>query len=237
MALDLRGLFGSSARQAMQPGGSFTAYADPKLDDPISRQTGIVQMDRAPRLAPPQQRPSGADRLSTLGAALSDAGMALRGGQGNSLARVQEGFRARSEKAKADTEMERLQTLASSLYGDDEEAQLLFLADPSKFVSQRLEERRPKQPILVNTRLGPRLYNPESGEYRSLEDIPERLPPGYRYDEEGNPVVDPNYVAGQGALAEARAAAQAKYRAPPRGRTGGGGGGRPMAPRRAPWED
>lgn len=143
----LRGLFGSSARQAgVTDGGAFLAQADPRLDDPISRTLGRSVMRRPPVMAPEETRqtPQGADRLAILGATLQDVGIGIRGGQGGALERVQAGYRARAERDQAAQLREQMQTLAASLYGDDPEAQLLFMADPEAFVGARAERLKPR---------------------------------------------------------------------------------------------
>lgn len=143
----LRGLFGSSARQAgVTDGGAFLAQADPRLDDPISRTMGRSVMRRAPVMAPEEARqtPQGADRLAILGATLQDVGVGIRGGQGGALERVQAGYRARAEKDQAAQLRQQMQDLAASLYGDDPEAQLLFMADPEAFVGARAERLKPR---------------------------------------------------------------------------------------------
>ncbi|MEW5685669.1 MAG: hypothetical protein AB1942_12185 [Pseudomonadota bacterium] len=211
------------------------------MDDPITRELGAgTVLRQAPSITPDPQAEQDlrSQKAAILGATLSDIGASFRGGRGGSLERVQAGFRARAAQEKAQADMARINQMAADLYPDDEEAQFLFSQAPDEFVKQRLEERRPENSVVINTRLGPRLYSPKSGEYRSLEDIPERLPPGYRYNDQGEVVVDQTYVTGQGALAEARAAASAKYRAP---RSGGGerpaGGTLRAASRRQPWAE
>lgn len=238
-----RGLFGSSAKNYVNANSNDVrvsaapgSAADREFGD------GAV-LRRVPTLTPDLETPKQerAQKWQVVGATLADVGAALRGAQGGSLDRVQQGWRKRAAEEAAAKEMESLRALASDLYGDDQEAMMLFEAAPEAFIKQRLEERQPAKPVLVNTRLGPRLYNPQTEEYRTLENIPERLPPGYKYDDNGEVILDPLYVQGQGALAEARAAAAAKYRAPRGGGGGGGGGSRaaaaPASSRRRPWED
>lgn len=154
----LRGLFGSSARQNVTDGGAFVARADPNLDDPISRTMGVDVMRRPPVMdgAPEKrflggmvryQRPegqTGADRMTLAGATLSDIGAGLGGRQGGSLERVQSGFRKRVEEAQAQARAAQMQDLAQQLYGDDPEAQLLFMADPEAFVGARAERLKPR---------------------------------------------------------------------------------------------
>lgn len=244
----LRGLFGSSARQAAPfapelagaapnaPAAPAPLLANQEPAAPTSRSYlgGLVKYE-------PQAGMTGAERMQIIGATLRDVGSGLGGGQGGSLEAVQEGFRARQAKTEKESLMKRLQQMAGELYPDDEEAQLLFKMDPGKFVDARLKEREPEKPVVVNTRLGPRLYHPKSGEYEKLEDIPDKLPFGWKLDENGDPMIDPNFVAGQGQLSNVRAAATAAHRAPPRGRSGGGGGGggggSSGGGRRQPWAD
>lgn len=58
----------------------------------------------------------------------------------------------------------------------------------------------------------------------------QKAPTGYMYGPDGNLVVDPGYVAGQGQISNVRAAGVAAHRAPPRGRSGGSAG------KKKPWE-
>lgn len=235
-------MFGSSFRQGrpfvepeVLPNPAPVAAAPAVLADPAQAKPreylgGLI------KYAPPKTGPGG---LQTFGATMQDIGASLTGGQGGNLERVQEAYRQRQAEAEKKSVMDRLQAMAGDLYPDDEEAQLLFKADPSAFVEERLKARQPEKPVLVNTRLGPRLYHPKTGEYETLEDIPEKLPFGWSLDENGNPQIDPQFVAGQGALSNARAAATAAHRAPPRGRSGGGssGGGSPSgASAVPPWK-
>lgn len=142
-----RGLFGSSARE-FEPGdgGTFIARADPTLDDPITRQLGVAKMKRPPVMndVTDRNRMERATALALFSAGLADAGTALQGGEGKSLSRVQEGFRKRREAEQKSVAQERLQKLAGELYGDDKEAQLLFMADPKSFVKARAERLKPQ---------------------------------------------------------------------------------------------
>lgn len=143
----LRGLFGSSARQNVTADPqAFVAVTDPRMDDPITRQVGASVMRRAPVIRPDRAADSAdrSQRLATFGAALSDAGIALRGGQGNALARVQEAYRKRAKEELALRQQEQMQAMAKQLYGDDPEAQLLFMADPEAFVGARAERLKPR---------------------------------------------------------------------------------------------
>lgn len=233
-----RGLFGSSGRDYVHARSNDTRLqADPNSLPGRQDGNGAV-LKRMPTLTPDLETPrqDRAKKWQVIGATMADVGSALGGRGGGSLDRVQAGWRAREAEEKAKAQMAQFRALAGELYGDDEESRLLFEMAPEKFIEHRLDARKPSKPVLVNTRLGPRAYNPETGEYRSLEDIPERLPPGYKYDEEGNVVVDPIYVQGQGALANVRAAATAAHRAPPRG-GGGGSSAAPNGGRRQPWLD
>lgn len=252
----LRGLFGSSARQGLMPagtgthedpeiaaaranpaikgmvpqdGGTTILRGDPNGDTIIDRQMGAGTVARLPprMVEAPKPERTGPSRWEIAGATMQDVGAALQGGQGGSLAAVQEAYRERSKRAKDEADAAEIERLGAELYGDDPEAMALYRMAPEKLLEKRLEARQPSKPVLVNTRLGPRLYYPDSGDYKTLENIPERLPPGYRYDDEGNVQLDPAYLAGQGALANTRAAATARHRAPRA--SGGSGGGRPAA--------
>lgn len=59
------------------------------------------------------------------------------------------------------------------------------------------------------------------GLVRSVEPT-QRAPVGYTYGPDGNLQIDPGYVQGQGQITNARAAATASHRAPPRPRAAGG---------------
>lgn len=221
----------SRGRTIPQDGGSTILRGDPNGDTIIDRQMGAGTVARLPPTmgeAPPRDGPS---RWEIAGATMQDVGAALQGGQGGRLSAVQEQYRQRSKQAKEEAQIAELEKLGADLYGDDPEALALFRVAPEKMLERRMEARQPSKPVLVNTRLGPRLYNPDTQEYRTLENIPERLPPGYRYSEGGEVELDPNFLAGQGRLADARAAATARHRAPPRSGGGGrGGAGIPPPP-------
>lgn len=66
------------------------------------------------------------------------------------------------------------------------------------------------------------LANERTGEFKTLREPTQRLPTGMMLDESGNAVPDPNYVALQGQVSDARAGATARHRAPRVGRSGGG---------------
>lgn len=155
--MKLRGLFSSSRRMAPTAGEGFTAYADPTLDDPITRTLGVDEMKRAPVMAEDPERsflgglikytPPGDDApppLATFGATLADIGAALRGGEGGALARVQEDFRKRAGRRLKLEQDARLREMAARLYGDDPEALALFMADPEAFVKARAEAYKPQ---------------------------------------------------------------------------------------------
>ena len=72
-------------------------------------------------------------------------------------------------------------------------------------------------------------YNKQTGEFKTLREPTQKAPNGYRYGLDGNLEIDPGYVAGQGQVADVKASATARYRAPPRPRASSGGGG-PTAP-------
>jgi len=160
----LRGLFGSSARQAIAPGGSFIGKVgmSPEMNPAFALGVKEAMGEPGEMKRPPvavgnpehsylgglirYQRPegqTGAERMALLGAAMSDAGAALQGGRGDALARVQDGFRKRAAEAQKQAEMANLKALAGELYGDDPEAQLLFAADPESFVKARAERLKP----------------------------------------------------------------------------------------------
>ena len=79
--------------------------------------------------------------MALFGATLRDVGSSLNGGNGGAIAATQAGFQAARDKAKKDAVTQRVLDMAKSLYPDDEEAQLLFQADPGAFVEQRLKAR------------------------------------------------------------------------------------------------
>lgn len=225
-------------RMTPQDGGSTILRGDPNGDTIIDRQMGAGTVARLPPTmgeAPPR---TGPNRWETIGATMQDVGAAFQGGQGGHLTAVQEAYRERSQRAKEEAQAAEMERLGQDLYGDDPEALALYRVAPEKALAARIEARQPKQPVLVNTRLGPRLYHPDSGRYEKLEDIPERLPPGYIHDEQGNVQLDPNYLAGQVRLADGRAAATARHRAPrsPGGSGGGGGGASPSSGGTPPWQ-
>lgn len=140
-----RGLFGSSKREfSPTDGGAFVARADPTLDDPITRTLGVDVMKRAPVMAEVERDPNTPSKMEIFSATLSDIGSRLQGGEGGSLDGVQEQYRKRRELEQKNLAKERLQKLASELYGNDKEAQLLFLADPESFVKARAERLKPQ---------------------------------------------------------------------------------------------
>lgn len=234
-----RGLFGSSARDivpAIQPDDAppvapaASAAPAAAAAAPATRSFlgGLVKYT-------PVQGQTGADRMQIAGATLRDVAANLGGGQADALAQVQADYRARQEKAKKEGELQRLRDWAKELYPNDPEAQFIFSADPEKLIEQRSEAYAPQKPVVVNTRLGPRLYDPKTKQYEVLEDIPDKVPFGWTRGEDGELQVDPNFVAGQGQITNARAAATAAHRAPRRG--GGGGGGSAPAPAKVPpWK-
>lgn len=61
-------------------------------------------------------------------------------------------------------------------------------------------------------------FNPRTNELKTLREPTQKAPQGFEYGEDGELRVIPNYVAGRAAIAGAT-------RAPPRGRSGGRGGG------------
>lgn len=198
----IRGLFGSSARQA-QAGHNFAPGGEP----------------------PPQPAtPVGPSRWEKIGAGLHDIGAALGGTEGGAYRRVQDDYRKRAEKAKQDAEIERLKAMAAELYPDDPDAQFLFSMAPDKFVEQQLERR---QPQIIEGEDG--IYEIQGGKSKLLqkyEPAPEKLsfgwvrgPDGKLVPEPGGPA-DPNYIA---TTAGVRRDAVVKRPMP---RTGGGGGSR-----------
>lgn len=180
--MNLRGLFGSSARQVIGTPQTYTARTDPRMDDPITRELNSgAEMRMAPNITPNPQgdRDLRAQKAAILGATLSDMGASFRGAQGGSLERVQAGFRARTAQEKAQAEMDKLKALASSLYGDDEEAQLLFMASPEAFASAELKRRAPQ---LIEGDDG--IYEVQGGRSRLVqkyEPKPLTAPSGYRW--------------------------------------------------------
>jgi hypothetical protein len=154
----LRGLFGSSARQVAPMAADFVPTYGLRRDlNPVMATNleedmtagGARRFDPvrdAPKPKPAAAKPgmSGSDRMVLMGAALSDAGASLRGGEGGSLSRVQEAFRKRhAEEAKL-AQQDAMKSLAAQLYADDPEAQLLFAADPEAFVAARAERLKPR---------------------------------------------------------------------------------------------
>lgn len=73
------------------------------------------------------------------------------------------------------------------------------------------------------------ILDTSSGKITRGPEPTQKPPVGYMFAPDGSLMVDPGYVAGQGQIANVRAAATAAHRAPPRG--GGGGAGKPK-----PWE-
>lgn len=73
-------------------------------------------------------------------------------------------------------------------------------------------------------------YNKQTGEFKTLREPTQKAPNGYRYGLDGNLEIDPGYVAGQGQVADVKASATARYRAPRVGRSGGGRAGIPPPP-------
>lgn len=147
MALDfLRGLFGSSGRQYVNSRpNDFRVEAE--RGSVADRQVGDgAVMKRMPTLTPDLETPKQdrAKKWQVIGATLQDVGAGLRGGQGESLARVQEGWRRQAAREQQEANLAQLQQLATSLYGDDPEAQLLFQADPESFVKARAERFKPQ---------------------------------------------------------------------------------------------
>lgn len=111
----LRGLFASSKRE-YEPGdgGSFVAYADPRLDDPITRQIGVSEMRRPPVMndVTEENRARRAEKLAIFGATLADMGASLQGREADAIERT-------VADQKANAARERLRRLMSGAYGGD----------------------------------------------------------------------------------------------------------------------
>lgn len=228
MAMDfLRGLFGSSGRQYVNARPNDTRLrADPNSYAGRQDGNGAV-LKRMPTLTPDLQTPKEdrAKKWQVIGATMQDVGNSLRGGQGGSLDRVQAGWRAREKEEKALAEMEQLRSLATELYGDDEEARLLFEASPEAFTGAMIKERTPQY---VEGPGG--IYEVRGGESRLVqkyEPEPEKLNFGWSRDPESNRLVpqpggpaDPDYIAKTAGVRREAVTTR------PMPRVGGEGGGR-----------
>lgn len=105
--------------------------------------------------------------------------------------------------------------------------QLASIMGPEKYAAY-IKATEPPNPFeYVNTSAGVVRGNKQTGESGLVYTLPEKPPwPGAIRDP-NHPdawITNPNFIAGQGAVANAKAAASAAHRAPPRGRTSGGGG-------------
>ena len=74
------------------------------------------------------------------------------------------------------------------------------------------------------------VFNQQTGDFKTVREPTQKAPNGYRYGLDGNLEIDPGYVAGQGQVADVKASATARYRAPRVGRSGGGRAGIPPPP-------
>jgi len=245
----LRGLFGSSARQAAPfapelagaalnaPAAPAPLLANPEAAAPTSRSYlgGLVKYE-------PQAGMTGAERMQIIGATLRDIGSGLGGGQGGSLEAVQEGFRARQAKTEKEGLMKRLQQMAGELYPDDEEAQLLFKADPSAFVESRIKAREPDVDYVTRPE-GLYRIDKKANKAEMVQEFERSAPSGWEWDGEklapipGGPY-DPNYI---GQAAGVRRDAVVSRPTPSRARSGGGGGGSrggsaPASAATPPWK-
>lgn len=185
----LRGLFGSSGRQYVNSRPN-DLRVEAERGSTADRQLGNgAVLKRMPILTPDLETPKQerAQKLQVLGATLQDMGQSFRGGQGGSLSRVQEGWRRRAAQEQAQAQMAQMQGLAGHLYGDDPEAQLLFMADPESFVKARAERFKPQTMSGGQTYFDPAtgqrvtaptvekmddrfgFYDPETGEARYSE--------------------------------------------------------------------
>lgn len=88
-------------------------------------------------------------------------------------------------------------------------------------VAQLTKTLQPERPRAFSTSAGVVAENPDGG-FDMKFPVQQKLPTGLRMGENGEPEIDPEYLALQTQLANARAGAVASHRAPPRGRAGGG---------------
>jgi hypothetical protein len=226
MAMDfLRGLFGSSGRQYVNSNpNDFRVEAE--RGGMVDRQIGNgTVMKRMPTLTPDLQTPKEdrAKKWQVIGATMADVGGALNGRGGGSLDRVQAGWRAREEQEKAEAQMAQLRELAGSLYGDDDEARLLFEANPEAFTASMIKDRTPEY---VEGPGG--IYEVRSGESRLVQKYdpePEKYNFGWMRGPDGRLVPVPGGPADPDYIAKTAGVRRDAVTSRPMPRTGGGGGG------------
>lgn len=220
-----RGLFGSSGRDYVHARSNDTRLqADPNSLPGRQDGNGAV-MKRMPTLTPDLETPKQdrAKKWQVIGATMADVGGALNGRGGGSLDRVQAGWRARENEEKAMAEMEQLRSLATELYGDDEEARLLFEANPEAFTGAMIKERTPQY---VEGPGG--IYEVRGGESRLVQKYdpePEKLNFGWSRDPDGRLVPQPGGPADPDYIAKTAGVRREAVTARPMPRVGGGGGG------------
>jgi hypothetical protein len=234
----LRGLFAASARNlAAAPPAPAPVLPEPVdgvpvVNDPVQPPMRSAVMAAAlpaeanmeksyPGGLVRYQRPdgqSGADRMALLGAMLGDIGAGLNGGQGGSLARVQEQFRARNQRDQAKSLMHRL-------YPDDPEAEAMFDIDPSALSRAWLESKKPVEWQHVEADDGLYLYNPRTREREKIASWTRKQDDPI-YQEYLQSQIEANKaLAGQRQNQGAYYGAKARQPyAPPRASSGGGGG-------------
>lgn len=220
----LRGLFGSSVRQAYgdQPDIRGTYSMSRDVNPAIAARvvdsmggTGAAGGDVGPMKRPPvavgnpersylgglvkYQRPEGqtnAERMALIGATLSDVGSAFRGGEGGSLSRVQEQYRKHSQ-------LERLRQMAKQAFPDDPSIEAMMEIDPDVVGQAWLEKHKAPEMTYVEGPDGIYAVNKKSGESRRVQSYPEKADasPGWRKRPDGawEPVpggpYDPAYIA------------------------------------------
>ncbi|MES3028485.1 MAG: hypothetical protein V4820_11605 [Pseudomonadota bacterium] len=227
----MRGLFGSSARQAapfapeaqglmpIQAPEPLLASAGSPDDGPAVREYlgGLVKYE-------PQQSLNGGDRMRIIGASLRDAGAALQGGQGGSLDSVREDYRVRQDRAQKLALRQRLEAMIDEQYADDPQARAIYRADPQAFISAW---QKKQEPTVVKGKDG--IYErSEEGDWKRVAEFPEDERPApmgmVRNADTGALEWEPGYVEAQGQLSGTRREAVVSRPMPTRARAGGGGG-------------
>lgn len=230
----IRGLFGSSARQAvpfveperLENAASLlpAASAPQATSEPETRSYlgGLIKYQRP-------EAGTGPNALTTIGATLQDVAANLRGDRGGNLEAVQEQFRQRQARAEKESLRKRLEGMIDAQYGDDPEAQALFRADPSAFVEAQLKARQPSVSV-ERGEDGLYLVDARAGTSKKIQDWQRKAPLGWEWDESGerlrpveNGPYDLDYISN---VAGVRREAVVERPMPSRARGGGGGGGR-----------
>jgi hypothetical protein len=228
------------AQTVPQPDGGLLAGIQPQMQAAPQPQQpeGLLQ---APQPGP-MDHPGFLERIRTpdeksglsLGDKLYMVGDAF--GNGDAMQTYQKNHRADAVTAKAEAtkraDSQRRNAAFKAAYVNgkfDPAAFVSALGDTSEDlgdVASLAKNLRPERPQTYSTSDG-LVSVGEDNKPTLTYPVQHKLPAGLRMGEDGQPEIDPQYLALQTQLANARAGAVASHRAPPRGRAGGASTGLP----------